>query len=50
MIVGKEFSSEDIANELKLKPPRTRQLLNELVKIGLMSTVGTTKNRRYIRK
>ncbi len=44
MIVGKEFSSEDIANELKLKPPITRQLLNELVKIGLVSTVGTQES------
>ncbi len=45
---GKEYSSEQIAEQIGLKGSRTRQLLNELVKIGKISYTTKTKNRRYI--
>jgi predicted HTH transcriptional regulator len=41
------YSTEQIANEIGLKGPRTRQLLNELVDLGYLECFGTTKNRRY---
>jgi predicted HTH transcriptional regulator len=41
------YSTEQIANEIGLKGPRTRQLLNELVDLGYLECLGTTKNRRY---
>lgn len=43
------YSTEQIANEIKLKGPRTRQLLNELVEFGYLECIGTTKSRRYVR-
>ena len=44
---GGEYTTESIAGEIGLKGPRTRQLLNELVKLGKIESLGTTKNRRY---
>lgn len=45
-----EYSTEEIAEKIGLKGPRTRQLLNELVSMGFVSCTAVTKNRRYVRK
>ena len=44
---GKEYTTESIAAVIELKGPRTRQLMNELVELGKIESIGTTKNRRY---
>ena len=44
---GGEYTTEAIAEEIGLKGPRTRQLLNELVELGKIESLGTTKDRRY---
>lgn len=49
MDVGVEYSTEQIAERIGLKGPRTRQLLNELVNKELLACIGTTKRRRYIK-
>ena len=49
MIMDNPYSTEQIASEIKLKGPRTRQLLNELVGFGYLECIGTTKSRRYVR-
>ena len=43
----KEYSAESIAAVIELKGPRTRQLMNELVELGKIERIGTTKDRRY---
>lgn len=43
------YKTEEIAEKIGLKGPRTRQLLNELVAMGRLTCTATTKNRRYIR-
>lgn len=45
----KSYRTEEIAQSLGLKNPRTRQLLNELVAMNLISCTGSTKKRRYIK-
>ena len=42
--------SKEIAGAVGLKGPRTRQLLNELVAMGVVECTAATKNRRYIKK
>lgn len=49
METGVEYSADDIAKQLDLKGSRTRQLLNELVKMGAITGTTATKKRRYIR-
>ena len=49
MEVGDEYSTEQVAEKIGLKGPRTRQLLNELVDKELLACIGTTKRRRYIK-
>lgn len=49
MEVGVEYSTEQVAEKIGLKGPRTRQLLNELVDKELLACIGTTKRRRYIK-
>lgn len=44
------YSTEELAVAIGLKGPRTRQLLNELVAIGVVECTAATKNRRYIKK
>lgn len=44
---GGEYTTESIAGKIGLKGPRTRQLLNELVEVGKIESLGTTKDRRY---
>lgn len=44
---GGEHTTEAIAEKIGLKGPRTRQLLNELVELGKIESLGTTKDRRY---
>lgn len=44
------YSTEEIANAIGLKGPRTRQLLNELVEIGVVDCTAATKNRRYVKR
>jgi predicted HTH transcriptional regulator len=44
-----EYSTDEVADHIGLKGPRTRQLLNELVDMGRLTTTATTKNRRYIK-
>lgn len=46
---GIEYSTEQVAEKIGLKGPRTRQLLNELVNKELLACIGTTKRRRYIK-
>ncbi|MCM1087757.1 MAG: putative DNA binding domain-containing protein [Muribaculaceae bacterium] len=43
------YRTEEIAEKIGLKGPRTRQLLNELVEMGELTCTAVTKNRRYIR-
>ena len=43
------YRTEEIAEKIGLKGPRTRQLLNELVAMGRLTCTAATKNRRYIR-
>ena len=47
MEAGKEYTTECIAALIGLKGPRTRQLLNELVELGRIESIGTNKGRRY---
>ena len=49
MEAGIEYSTEQVAEKIGLKGPRTRQLLNELVNKELLVCIGTTKRRRYIK-
>ncbi|MCH5256722.1 MAG: putative DNA binding domain-containing protein [Lachnospiraceae bacterium] len=49
MKTGVEYSADDIAQLLDLKGSRTRQLLNELVKMGAITGTTATKKRRYIK-
>lgn len=44
---GREYTTEAIAGIIGLKGPRTRQLMNELVELGKVESLGTTKDRRY---
>lgn len=46
---GMPYSTNEIAEAIGLKGPRTRQLLNELVKMKLLECTAATKKRRYIR-
>lgn len=50
MNIGVAYSTEEIAGAVGLKGPRTRQLLNELVAMGVVECTAATKNRRYIKK
>jgi DNA-binding IclR family transcriptional regulator len=43
----REYTTETIARAIGLKGPRTRQILNELVELGEIVSLGTTKDRRY---
>ncbi len=43
------YKTEEIAEKIGLKGPRTRELLNELVAMGRLTCTAATKNRRYIR-
>lgn len=45
-----EYTTEVIARAIGLKGPRTRQILNELVELGKIERLGTTKDRRYRKK
>ncbi len=47
---GKSYSTEEIAQMIGLKGPRTRQLLNELVAMNFVSCTAATKKRRYIKE
>lgn len=49
MEIGVEYSTEEIAAKIGLKGPRTRQILNELIELGVLACTAATKNRRYIR-
>ncbi len=49
MDAGVEYSTEQVAEKIGVKGPRTRQLLNELVNMELLACIGTTKRRRYIK-
>ncbi len=44
---GREYTTEGVAALIGLKGPRTRQLMNELVELGKLERLGTTKDRRY---
>ena len=47
---GEEYTTEAIAGAIGLKGPRTRQILNQLVELGKIESLGTTKDRRYRKK
>ncbi len=49
MEVEVSYKTEEIAEKVGLKGPRTRQLLNELVAMGKLTCTAATKNRRYMR-
>ncbi len=49
MEAGIEYSTEQVAEKIGLKGPRTRQLLNELVNKELLACIGTTKRKRYMK-
>ena len=44
-----EYGTEQVAEKIGLKGPRTRQLLDELVNKELLACIGTTKRKRYIK-
>jgi len=41
---GKEYTTEAIAGAIGLKGPRTRQILNQLVELGKIESIGTTNH------
>lgn len=47
---GKSNSTEEVVQMISSKGSRTRQLLNELVAMDLVSCTAATKNRRYIKE
>lgn len=47
---GKSYRTEEVAQMIGLKGPRTRQLLNELAAMNLVSCTAATKNRRYVKE
>ena len=47
---GESYSTEEVAQIIGLKGPRTRQLLNELADMDLISCTAATKNRRYVKE
>lgn len=49
MEAGIEYSTEQVAEKIGLKGPRTRQLLDELVNKELLTCIGITKRKRYIK-
>lgn len=49
MEAGIEYSTEQVAEKIGLKGPRTSQLLDELVNKELLACIGTTKRKRYIK-
>ena len=49
MEAGIEYCTEQVAEKIGLKGPRTRQLLDELVNKELLACIGTTKRKRYIK-
>ena len=50
MKIGKKYSTKEIAGKIGLKGARTRQLLNEMVDMGILVCTAATKSRRYMRK
>ncbi len=44
---GREYTTEAIAGIIGLNGSRTRQLMNELVELSKVESLGTTKDRRY---
>ncbi len=46
---GESYSTEEVAQMIGLRGSRTRQLLNELVAMNLVSCTAATKNRRYVK-
>ena len=50
MKIGKKYSTKEIAGKIGLKGARTRQLLNEMVAMGILVCTAATKSRRYMRK
>lgn len=49
MEAGIEYGTEQVAEKIGLKGPRTRQLLDELVNKELLACIGITKRKRYIK-
>jgi len=49
MELNVEYSTKEIAAEIGIKEARTRQILNELVDMGLLRCTAATKKRRYIK-
>ena len=47
---GIEYSTDMMAELVRSKGSRTKQLLNELVDLGQITASAATKNRRYIKK
>ncbi len=46
---GKEYRSDDISELVGLKGSRTRQLLKELIELGMIETTGSTRGKRYVK-
>ena len=49
MEAGIEYDTEQVAEKIGLKGPRTRQLLDELVNKELLACIGITKRKRYMK-
>lgn len=49
MQTDKEYSAEKLAEKIGLKSARTRQILKELIEMGLIRSNGKTKGKRYIK-
>lgn len=47
---GKKYRVSDISEMLGLQASRTRQLLSELIDMGIIGTTGITKNKEYFKK
>ena len=49
METGREYRSDEISELVGLKGSRTRQLLKELIELGMIETTGSTRGKRYVK-
>ena len=47
---GRKYSAAEVAELIGLKERRTRDILKEIEQIGEITTTGSTKGKRYIKK
>ena len=46
---GREYRSDEISELVGLRGSRTRQLLKELIKLGMIEVSGSTRGKRYVK-